>query len=172
MDKNEKKILIALAVLTLVVVVIETAGGNGLKALNMESFEGRQDLPIGIRQNNPLNIRSTKTVWLGQKSNKGAFVEFYYLLYGVRAGIKNLRSIYNRGNFTVSKIINVWAPASDGNTPDVYAKIVASQMGIGVNEPFSFNEENVLPMVQAMCRVEQGKNYISESVFKMAWAIS
>jgi len=172
MNPNSKKILITIVVLALVVVIIETAGGEGMALQNLESYAGREDLPMGIRQNNPLNLRTTKTNWLGQTSSKKAFVEFSYLVYGVRAGIKNLRSIYNRGNFTVEKIIKIWAPSTDGNTPDVYAKIVASAMGIGVDEPFSFDKENAWRMVQAMCKVEQGANYIDQTTFNMAWAIS
>jgi hypothetical protein len=161
-----------LAVIAMAAILIILAAPTAVEAASMESYLGRTDLPKGISQNNPLNLRRTNTEWLGQTKSKKAFAEFTYLVYGTRAGIKNLRSIYNRGNKTVYDIINIWAPASDGNDPKLYAGIVASAMGITPNSYFEFTRDNVQNMVFAMCKVEQGANYITPGTFNAAWLIS
>lgn len=165
---NTKEKVLTIVAIAAVLLLIATP----TQAASMESYLNEKGLPVGISQNNPLNIRRTKTVWIGQTSAKKPFVEFSFLVYGTRAGIKNLRSIYNRGNNTVKEIINIWAPASDGNKPDIYANIVASEMGIGPDQYFEFNKTNIKNMVFAMCRVEQGKNYITYGTFNAAWLIS
>lgn len=129
---------------------------------------GRHDLsqlPRGLRNNNPLNIRRTSVPWLGKLLDvvdgvllAGAdpdFERFHETWQGIRAAIKNAQTIERRVReagepFTVLALISTWAPASDGNDTAAYASFVARKLGdalfpmelpdtepLGVTEPMN-----------------------------------
>lgn len=94
----------------------------------------------GIRNNNPLNIRRTQTVWQGMKPQvkDKAFVEFVSMAYGYRAAWRTLFTYFykhfgtNR-TVTVSDIIHRWAPPSENDTQQ-YISTVLKLTGIGGRE--------------------------------------
>jgi hypothetical protein len=77
-----------------------------------------QNLPRGIRNNNPGNIRYDGTQWQGldEPPSDGAFCRFVDVRYGIRAMVKILNSYYKRNINSVAAIINAWAPASENDT--------------------------------------------------------
>lgn len=80
---------------------------------------------LGIRNNNPLNIRYSKNIhWKGQNGVKKGFCTFESMKYGYRAALLLLCNYYNKGYDTIRKIINRWAPASENNT-SAYIKYVS-----------------------------------------------
>ena len=94
----------------------------------------------GIRNNNPLNIRRTRTVWQGMKpqvSDK-EFVEFVNMEYGYRAAWRTLFTYFYKHfdtneAITVADIINRWAPPAENHT-QAYINTVLKLTGIGGNE--------------------------------------
>ena len=74
-------------------------------------------VPRGIRNNNPLNIIRTKTVWMGmaKEQRDKKFVTFEKMEYGWRAAFVLLTRTYYRKYHldTIRKIITRWAPAAD-----------------------------------------------------------
>ena len=96
--------------------------------------------PRGIRNNNPLNIRRTKTVWQGMKTKvtDRSFVEFESMAYGYRAAWRTLFTYFYkhfgaRKPVTAGHIINRWAPPSENDTP-AYIRTVLKLTGIGGHE--------------------------------------
>lgn len=118
------------------------------------------DIPRGIRNNNPLNIRRTKTRWAGQVASdtERAFVVFMDMPHGVRAAaklIQNYKMMY--GIDTVEKLINRWAPPVENHTAD-YIMTVAHALGVEHNEQLDLAAHDVLyRLIQAMSRVENGR---------------
>ena len=90
-------------------------------------------LPRGIRNNNPGNLRLSKTVWHGQKlppQTDKEFVEFITPLYGLRALMKTLLTYYLKYNLdTVECIINRFAPPHE-NATDSYIHYVAKGLKV------------------------------------------
>lgn len=85
---------------------------------------------LGIRNNNPLNIRYSKHVhWKGQTGVKKGFCTFESMKLGYRAGILLLCNYYNRGYDTIHKIINRFAPPTENNT-QAYIKYVSAVSGV------------------------------------------
>ena len=96
--------------------------------------------------NNPYNIRAIGSAVnykgvTGQKegfrgtASIGYFLVFDTLNNGVRAGMYNLlyNYFYSSGNYnTVSKIINKYAPSSDGNSTATYIANVTARMKAGL----------------------------------------
>lgn len=81
-----------------------------------------------IAINNPANIRfSKKNPWLGQydKPYKG-FCDFKTMFFGLRALAITLHTYFAKYRlFTVTNIINRYAPPSENNTPAYIAYVVA-----------------------------------------------
>ncbi|MCK5519235.1 MAG: structural protein [Alphaproteobacteria bacterium] len=90
-------------------------------------------LPRGIRNNNPGNIRLSKTVWQGQKpapQTDKDFVEFTTPLYGLRALMRTLLTYYLKYNLdTVECIINRFAPPHE-NATDSYIHHIAKSLKV------------------------------------------
>jgi murein DD-endopeptidase MepM/ murein hydrolase activator NlpD len=106
--------------------------------------------PTAIRNKNYLNVKNNKTnPW---KDKNGSFAEsdsrghaiFQSAAYGVAAGIKTLRTYYQRHELrTIAQILARWAPATGTigdlpgapkNSPKEYSEFVSGRMGIGPNE--------------------------------------
>lgn len=93
--------------------------------------------PVGIRNNNPGNIRWDGTQWQGLANpmyDAGRYLRFVDPLAGLRALGKDLRSKYGRGLRTVRAIISVYAPPSENKT-EAYVNHVASRLQVGTDEP-------------------------------------
>ena len=122
-------------------------------------FRSNAKAPRGFRNNNPGNLKKPGTAtWQGTLSydDKG-FAVFSSFLFGVRAMITDLRSkILKYGN--IRKIISVYAPASDNNDVDNYAKTVASWAGFTTTQTLKPNKDTLKRLVGAMSRFENGRN--------------
>lgn len=119
-----------------------------------------RNVPRGVRNNNPLNIRIGNN-WLGERAPKDCtdpdFEEFVAMVYGLRAAFCILRRYirhYHRG--TIRQIITSWAPAHENNT-ERYVQQVVQFTGINPDAPILFEDKPTMcALVQAMGRVEVG----------------
>ena len=90
--------------------------------------------PLGIRNNNPLNIRfSPMNNWRGQIGCNHGFCEFDTMEHGFRAAIVLLHNYVKRGYDNVYEIISRWAPKSENNTK-AYIRIVLAHFN-GYDDP-------------------------------------
>lgn len=120
---------------------------------------GGSSLPIGLRNNNPLNIRVSNNTWLGKVASDNAFEKFSSLEYGIRAAVKNLLTYYNRdGLKTVKQIVNKWAPPTENHTLN-YISYVSQTMGVASNAALPLDKNIFASLVAAMSDVELGKQY-------------
>ena len=118
------------------------------------SLAGMKNLPSGLRQNNPGNIRS----WPGVPK-QGGFNVFPTPESGIRAAAINLKSYYKDGQRTLPQIFAKWAPQSDSNDPVAYARTVSQRTGISLNAPININDpKTVAAIIDAITRVENGRN--------------
>ena len=94
---------------------------------------------LGMRNNNPLNIRFSKSNnWKGQSGENKGFCVFETRKYGYRAAFINLRSYSKRGLNTIEKIIMSWAPPVENNT-ESYIKYVVDNTGLKRTQVVAFN---------------------------------
>ena len=118
----------------------------------------RKQVPRGIRNNNPLNIRIGNT-WLGERPNPTdpAFEEFVTIEYGYRAAFLILRRYIRRyKKNTIAAIISTWAPPNENSTRR-YIDFVANKMGIAPDLPISYEDkETMTQLVAAMQIMECG----------------
>ncbi len=146
--------------------------GDGSGSTSGESFLGRADLPRGIRNNNPGNIRiNNGNDWKGKiSSNDPAFEQFETYAYGVRAMIVLIRNSYiiRDGKDTLTLIIQRYAPASENNTQK-YIDHVSRLTGIGPHTTISTDYNTIYRVVSAMAVHENGIPSISPIQFERAW---
>lgn len=122
-------------------------------------MSGNTQLPLGLRNNNPLNIRVSGEKWLGKIPTDNGFEKFSSLEYGIRAAVINLRTYFNKYNCrTVSSIISRWAPANENNT-NAYIQYVANKMGVNSVSVLSLNSGVMSKLVAAMSDVELSSKY-------------
>lgn len=91
---------------------------------------GPNGAPIGIRNNNPGNLRPPGA--------STGFQQFATPEEGIAALDKNLQSYGNKGVNTITGIISKWAPPSENNTK-AYIDRVSKQLGINPNQPLDMS---------------------------------
>lgn len=114
--------------------------------------------PRGYRNNNPLNIRHSKSRWAGMRGvqTDEEFVQFESMEMGYRAAclvVLTYRKRYNRR--TIRQIIERWAPKRENNT-NVYVYHVCEWMHIG-NPDHIVTMDEIPSLIQAMSRQETGR---------------
>ena len=116
-------------------------------------------LPRGIRNNNPGNIRLSRTVWQGQRPEQldADFIEFTSALYGLRALMKTLLTYYLKYNLdTVECIINRYAPPHE-NATDAYIHSVTKVLKVKRTDKIKLTDKPVLnALAQAIVLRENG----------------
>lgn len=115
-------------------------------------------LPRGIRNNNPLNIR-IGNVWLGEVKNPTdpEFEQFVSMDYGLRAAFVILRRYIRRYHRdTIQAIISSWAPSNENATQN-YINHVATRMRMSSMERIRYEDkEKMVRLVGAMSFFENG----------------
>ena len=122
--------------------------------------------PVGIRANNPLNVRfSPNNNWEGQTGEDSGFAAFETPEYGLRAGAKTLET-YGRkyGINTIRGAITRFAPPSENNT-DNYVKFISDKLGIDPDAPIDLTDSEFnAALVSAMAKMETGQDFSPEQV--------
>lgn len=135
------------------------------------SYSTDGKLPRGIRNNNPLNIRTSSDKWQGltdvQKDE--SFFSFKALKYGFRAAYKILGTYQKKYNIkSVYKTIKRWAPSEDGNNPTKYFNTVQIEMakdGFIINQTTNIDLSKTsfcISLLRAMAIVENGYGFESK----------
>lgn len=121
-----------------------------------------KQLPIGIRQNNPGNIRlSRRDKWQESLPPQSGdqFVRFKAPQFGIRAMVKILIKYDQRGINTIRGVISTWAPPTENNT-EAYVQDVATRMGMDPDDWIDLDTyEIALPLVNAMI-AHENSNYV------------
>jgi len=126
---------------------------------SVQSNKSNVNAPLGIRNNNPLNIRVSSNAWQGKISSDNGFEKFSDIKFGIRAAVINLRTYYKRDGLTsVSKIINKWAPPIENHTAN-YIKFVADEIGYNSIDILPYTPDVFASLVSSMSAMENGKSY-------------
>lgn len=123
----------------------------------------KTELPRGLRNNNPGNIRQNNDVFQGEKipSSDRQFKQFKTMAYGYRAVFKILTNYYRNYQLkTIRQMIGRWAPENENNT-SAYVSLVSSYSGIPADDPIDIgSKEQMIRIVAGMSKVENGRDYI------------
>lgn len=123
-------------------------------------------LPLGLRQNNPGNLRS----W-GDMPQKNGFAVFPSAHAGIQALARQLQLYGKRGNDTISGIVNTYAPAKDHNNVDAYIKALHKDTGFDPNKHLNLNDPaTVTALARGIIRHEQGSDPYAKGTISSAVA--
>lgn len=119
-----------------------------------------EPLTLGLRNNNPGNLRRTKILWNGEiadPENKGkGFERFEYIEYGIRANaIDVIGDIKKDGNDTIEKLISTYAPPIENNTQN-YIKFISNELEVQYNQPIHLDYKFVEKLLSAIYYMELG----------------
>ena len=150
--------------------LLNTVANNGAGASTDGPMNMDPNLPRGIRNNNPGNIRRSADAWQGLSDTQTdtAFFQFRAPLYGIRALAKilrNYRDLY--GLYTVRGIINRWAPPVENNT-GAYVNAVAGAMGVSADVPLQWDLGELRALVGAIIRHENGQQPYTAALLDQA----
>lgn len=114
--------------------------------------------PLSWRNNNPGNLRGE---YFGASGSNGGFATYPSMDAGWNAMEQQLDR-YRAGKTTgrelrtVNDIIGTWAPTSENDT-GAYARRVASDLGVGVDDPLPWTPEVKSRLMTSMATHEAGK---------------
>lgn len=133
----------------------------------------QKEIPLGVRLNNPLNVRvnSNGHLWRGQCGQQNGFCAFTDIEWGVRAAMYLLLKSYPRvGAQTLEQCIHRWCPLGDGdNNPSRYVDIVCKRALVSPVEKVSVMSLPALfEVVRAMAFVETNF-YLADDVLYRAY---
>lgn len=169
-------VVVALLLLTAIGLRASPSGVGG--ALGGEvSFLGRSDLPRGLRNNNPGNLKMTSPQqgWRGaldrSKNTDGVFEQFSSYHLGLRAMLKLVVNKINDGHSSIRKLIEQWAPRTENNT-EAYIIHVERKTGIPQNQPISiYDTDRLFLLAKAMELHENGMEVMNRKQFDKAYAV-
>lgn len=129
--------------------------------------------PIGIRNNNPGNLRYTPgNAWLGQIGQVNGFCQFDTPANGLRALCKNLLTyqLDRRGippARTLEAIITRWAPPSENDT-GAYIAAVVKEVGVAATTPIDLWSSPALlaTLAEAIVRHENGQQPYDQATIR------
>ena len=116
------------------------------------------ELPRGIRDNNPGNIRSNPNImWKGQVGvDEGGYLKFKSAVWGIRAMAMILRHYheYTHCN-SLQSYVTRWAPPTE-NASWAYVQDVAARMGVYPAVPVDLHTQGIA-LVTAIIWHENGQ---------------
>ncbi len=130
-------------------------------------FFGKPMAPIGIRNNNPLNIKyNPANDWQGQTGNNSGFCQFDTTVNGIRAAAVLLKNYINKhGCDNIIKIITRWAPNTENPTNN-YIKYVSDKSGIEPDKRIT--TANIKDIIRPMIYFENGLQPYSDAIINEA----
>lgn len=129
---------------------------------------------LGIRNNNPGNLRDSGDAWLGMTgTDDRGFVRFDSPEMGLRAMARNLMNQPRlHGLDTVNEIVGKYAPPNENDTNN-YAQAVARQLGVSPDARLDLGDRQQLArLMAAMIRMEVGGNPYTPEQLQMAAALA
>lgn len=120
------------------------------------------NLPRGIRNNNPGNIRWGSD-WQGliseEERTDKSFCQFQDPVYGLRAMVKIIFTYQEKyGLNTIESILHRYAPPNENNTQG-YIMRVSEAIGALPKQPLKLTDGTLKELMRAITAVENGQNY-------------
>lgn len=127
-----------------------------------------KNLPRGIRNRNPGNIRRGKTRYKGETQGcDAAFKSFATMQWGYRAIFVLLHTYAVRyGLRTIRGMISRYAPPEENDTRNYVDTVAALSKTDADRLIDTLRAEDMMPIVEAISRVENGIDADKEQVFR------
>ena len=135
--------------------------------LKSQVMEKEKNIPRGLRNNNPGNIRRSNDQWQGlsPEQTDPQFFQFTAPEWGYRALIKTLQTYRRKhGLQTIAELISRWAPANENNTA-AYISSVCREMQVPDSYiPDVADKGTMCDLAAAISKHENGVDAVMEDV--------
>ena len=118
------------------------------------------NVPRGLRNNNPGNIRKTRDKWQGLKTEQTdeSFFQFEAPKWGYRALIRTLQNYRRRhGCQTIADFIRRWAPHTENNTNGYITRVCRELQVPSTYIPDVDDKDTMCAFAAAISLVENGR---------------
>jgi len=133
----------------------------------MLSLLGQNNLPRGLRNNNPGNLILTGINWQGKVPNSqntdGTFEQYTFMQYGIRAMALDIIGDVEANGYTLAQLINEYSPPSENNT-QAYITQLSQATGVQPNAPLLLTTDTLPPLLYAMMKIENGAQAVQQYV--------
>lgn len=122
--------------------------------------------PLGVRNNNPGNVRDGPTKWQGQTGANAGFCVFDTPENGIRCLAKVLLTYQAKhGLTTLRQMIGRWAPESENDT-EAYLDHVCHFCCAAPDNPYTLTPSRLTSLVAAIIKHENGVQPYSPDVLQ------
>jgi hypothetical protein len=122
-----------------------------------KSFLNMAGYPLGLRNNNPGNLRPGDN-WQGMIGENGGFIQFQDISWGIRALGIDLSTKIRNGYNTIEKIISRYAPPTENDT-QAYINAVVDFTGLSATRVLTADVTTLRRLIRAIMNVEIGTSY-------------
>lgn len=117
------------------------------------SANGRKELFIWQRYNNPMNLKNVDGTWR----------RFDDISMAYPAYVRQLGLYHKRGKVTPRQMIATWAPAKENNLANYYSTV--TQAGVGIDTPIDMNNpDQVAVLLRGMTIMESGNRFSIDDI--------
>lgn len=128
----------------------------GIFLIMADSFLNQPGLPVGLRNNNPGNIRPQDGVtWDGSIGSSGGFVQFSDITWGLRAMATALTNMINGGLDTITSLITQWSTTDQAS----YIANVSACTGIDPSDQLGTDNDTLASLIRCMMNQELGDTF-------------
>lgn len=134
-----------------------------------------KNLPRGIRNNNPLNLRHSADHWKGLSAlqSDADFCQFEDIIMGIRAAMVCLRTHLAkdrkaRVRTTVAREISRWAPSCENNV-DAYLKSVCIYPHVQPESVIDFANKNQICCLMYRMAIHENGREVPFNYFEKAY---
>lgn len=140
------------------------------EGIAVDGLFSRQDLPLGLRQNNPMNLRyNQRNDWVGKRPYNGSGYESFDTHgNGIRAGSKTLVNYWRFHRIdNVRAIVRRYAPREDNNPEQAYAHFLADRLGVGLSQSIDMTDPGMIAdLAEHIIAFEQGQQPFSKAFIR------
>ena len=131
------------------------------------------NLPRGLRNCNPGNIRITNDKWLGlrEEQTDKEFFQFKEMKWGYRALIRTLQNYRRKYNLqTIAEMIGRWAPHTENNTSGYISRVCKEMQVPSSYVPNVEDKGTMCALAAAISEVENGVPAVMSEI-EEGWAL-
>lgn len=109
-----------------------------------------------IGKNNPLNVRKSYNVWIGQTGSTEGFCDFQNTDYGLRAAMYLICKVYRLryGLKTYAQLISRYAPPKENNSAAYISYVCKYAFALPSDSPFVYPDTSIPMMIHLMSKFE------------------
>ncbi len=150
---------------------------NNNQGASAQTQFGNTSLPLGYRNNNPLNILYGSSLWKGKvipntDTSKPRKEQFVSMAYGYRAALYLIRKHIRGGYNTLARLVNRWGTGAQSDQVTSYVSFVSKKTGIAPGTTLSpDNMEQLCKIAWAMAWFENGKAPSSMDDIYQGWSL-